>query len=442
MSYYLGIDIGASRVHAAIARTSPSGDEVVESFALGEAGLEMPAVMSVTADGELVFGEAAAARGGEHNGSLVNGIRHRVGTGVPFLVSGQRVCAEDAYARLAAEVVARVQDSEGQPADHVVLTHPASWGTHRIDLIRTALATHCGEAVDLLPEPQAAALGHILAADPGQLVAVCDLGATTLKTAILRTGADGMGTSTLANDAVAIGGLDLDDVVLESVLASTPTLTHVSHATLAALRTESSGAKEALSSQAEVTIPTRGSDGPLSVRLTRSQFEVLIQGLLDRTVAALKETIDSSGVAFDDVSTVVLAGGSARIPFVAEHLTTALARPVVADHDPGAVIAMGAARSGLLSVRPDDLSDQTSTSSDEFPDHDDDPDASHDALAALMHFIPEHRTRAATAVWRILLAVLILASAAYLVWSLNSDTSGLFGSAPDAGSVFDPVGGR
>lgn len=413
----------------------------MESFSLGEAGLEMPAVMWVTAFGELVFGEAATARGEEHPESLVNGIRRRVGTGAPFLVGDQRVSAEDAFARLAAEVVARVSDSEGRPPDQVVVTHPASWGTHRLDLVRMALASHCGDAVDLLPEPQAAALGHTLPAGPGKLVAVCDLGATTLKTSILRTGEDGIPTSMVAADVVAIGGLDLDDVILENVLASTSALTDASHATVAALRTESSGAKEALSSQAEVTIPTRGSDGPLSVRLTRSAFEVLINGLLDRTVAALKETIDSSGIAVDDVSTVVLAGGSARIPFVAEHLTTALARPVVAGHDPGAVIAMGAARSGLLSEELEDLSDQTSTATDEFSDRGDDPDAGHDELAALLHFIPEHQTRAATAVWRVVLTVLVLTSAAYLVWSLGSDTSGLFGAAPDAGSVVNLVGG-
>lgn len=105
--YHVGIDIGASRVHAATARMTPLGEERVEPFPLGNSRVDMPALMSVAPDGDLEFGDAAAARGADQPETLVSSIRARVGSAVPFVVGDHRISADDAYARLAATVVAR-----------------------------------------------------------------------------------------------------------------------------------------------------------------------------------------------------------------------------------------------------------------------------------------------------------------------------------------------
>ncbi len=107
------------------------------------------------------------------------------------------------------------------------------------------------------------------------------------------------------------------------------------------------GAKEALSTWPQVSIPFRGADGPVAVHLSQDDLATVFQDLLDRTLEALIATIDDAGLTVEDVATVVLAGGSARIPGLVERLSAALDVSVTTDPDPGSLIAVGAARACL-----------------------------------------------------------------------------------------------
>lgn len=422
MSYHLGIDIGDSRVHAVTARVSPSGSVVAEPLSLGAVAVGMPAVMWVASDGACTFGDAAQSRSQEQPERLISRIRPRVGTGVPFIVDTYQFSGEDAYARLAATVVDTVVESEGRRPDRVVLTHPDSWGEHRVELIRSALLRHCDVDVDLLPEPQAVARGLVDPLEPGQLVAVFDLGGTALDISVLRADDDGGEVATVWSEAIPFGGIDIDDVIVAGVRASTPELSNVPRGSLAVLRPASLKAKEELSSQYAATISTQDLDGSTAVRLTRNEFEVMIHGLLDRTVSALNETLDSSGVSIDEVSTVILAGGSSRIPGVAQYISTSLGRPVLSSPDPDLLIAAGAARSGLAE------SDGATVQRLEISDGDESGE-NVDDVESLLQFIPPNRARLATVAWRVALGALIVVAAAYLVLTLGPELSGVFGAS-------------
>ena len=81
------------------------------------------------------------------------------------------------------------------------------------------------------------------------------------------------------------------------------------------------------------------------VRLVRSEFEQMIDSDLRRTVETLRRAVDSGGLELDDLSAVLLIGGSSRIPAVAQLLSMELEVPVAIDADPKASISLGAARS-------------------------------------------------------------------------------------------------
>ncbi|HZK05254.1 MAG TPA: Hsp70 family protein [Actinomycetaceae bacterium] len=419
MSYHLGVDIGGSRVHAATARVSPDGTVVVETAPLGRMEADLLALISVTSDGEISFGDVAAAHGASEPQILVGGLRRRIGDDVPFVVGDHLISAEDAYARLAASVVETVTQREGESPARVVFTYPTVWGPYRIDLVREALAARYAGRFDLMPEAEAAARGTGHALDRGAL-AIYDLGETTFDAALIRREGDGWHVVGETAGIEMFGGSDLDDLVVRHVLTVTPT------PQVAALRRECAGAKEALSTEAEVTIPVRGAEGPASVRLTRSEFEAMIEDELDRTVTVLSEAIDSAGVPLTDVDGVLLAGGSSRIPYVTQRISAALGRPVLADTDIGSLIAMGAARSGLTSP----------ASAQATPDPTSSPDRPETARLVLDP-AEAQPTRTATWVWRIILALLILAAAAFLVRSWNSDSPSLFGAEPSAGCSID-----
>ena len=114
-SYHLGVDVGASRVHAATARYTSSRNERVEPCVLSTTGDDMSASMWVSREGDLEFGAIASAWAREQPEAIVGDLRRRIGTGIPFLVAGHRVFAEEAYAQLVAWVVGAVTEIEGVP---------------------------------------------------------------------------------------------------------------------------------------------------------------------------------------------------------------------------------------------------------------------------------------------------------------------------------------
>jgi hypothetical protein len=82
--------------------------------------------------------------------------------------------------------------------------------------------------------------------------------------------------------------------------------------------------------------------------MVRTELEQLVAPAIAETVEAMRRACAAAGLGPDELSTVLLAGGSSRIPLVAQLVSAALDRPVTVDADPKAVVASGAA----LSIAP------------------------------------------------------------------------------------------
>lgn len=353
-AYHLGIDVGTHCVAAATARLSPDGRVTAARVPLGRRNDHIPAVVFVEADGELLFGDAAERRGLLEPERLIREFTRRLGDDVALLVAGHRLPAEHLFARTVAHVIDAVSDREGRP-EGVVVTHPAAWGPHRTGLARAALADLGLGRVDLMAEPVAAArnLEATYPLEPGQMIAVYDLGGGTFSSAVLRR--EPAGTVTLLGEPSGVdclGGADFDDAVFRHVLSSAhvaPTDLDAEDARLALtqLRRECVEAKEGLSFDTDVAIPVLVPPARTTVRLTRTEFEGMIERDLDRTLDVLEETVERAGIAMAAIEVIALIGGSSRIPRVAQRLSEAFDRPLVIDADPSSSIALGAARAAL-----------------------------------------------------------------------------------------------
>ncbi|MEE4361718.1 MAG: Hsp70 family protein [Pseudomonadales bacterium] len=99
-------------------------------------------------------------------------------------------------------------------------------------------------------------------------------------------------------------------------------------------------AKAALSSAEETLIDIPEID--VSVRLTRSHFEALIEDMLERLDAAVSRALDAAGIGSDDVDVVIRTGGSSLIPAVRRVLEARFPGRVV-EHDPFTSVADGLA---------------------------------------------------------------------------------------------------
>jgi hypothetical protein len=350
--YLLGIDVGTTRTAAATCRIGawPSDTEIVN---LGDRSSAVPSVLYVDDDGGVVVGEAAERRATSDPDHIVREFKRRIGDPTPVLVSGHPWAPEELAARLVQWVVDRVAQREGGPATHLAVTHPASWGAHKKDLLGAALRRH-GLQSTFLAEPQAAALHYAAAerVEPGSTIAVYDFGGGTFDAAVVHKDPQDFSLLGRPEGIERLGGIDLDELVFEHVVEGLPEafdgLDESDPAVLsavAAVRRECTEAKEALSADTEVSIPVLTPVGQGSVRLHRSEFEAMIRPHVEETVGALHRAIASAGVGADQLTAVLLVGGSSRIPLVAQMVSEELGRPVAVDTDPKNAIAKGAALS-------------------------------------------------------------------------------------------------
>ncbi|MGQ3199264.1 MAG: Hsp70 family protein [Microbacterium aurantiacum] len=283
---------------------------------------------------------------------LVREVKRRVGDEVPVNVGGRTFAPEDLLALLVDWVSTVATERFGRLPSSVVVTVPVAWGTYRTDLIRAALVRAGIGQVEIIAEPVAAAR-HYEATNPlapGSTLAVYDFGGGTFDAVLLRKTASGsltiIGSPTGIED---LGGADFDDAVLRHVLSAArldvTTLLGDADArvALAGLRRECVEAKEALSFDSEATVPVLLGGTSTAVRLTRDEFEAMIENDIERTIEVLGDAMEAAAVEASDLDAILLTGGSSRIPRVAQLLSERFDRPIAVDTDPKAVIALGAA---------------------------------------------------------------------------------------------------
>jgi molecular chaperone DnaK len=355
MSYRVGIDFGTTFTAAAVHR---DGAQTAELVPLGDNRALVPSVVFVAPDGGLVMGDAAARRSVTDPDRVVREVKRRIGDETPLLAAGAPIEAHTLAACFVRWVVDRVSEREGQPPEGLALTHPASWGRHECALMMEALVAQGIGATRLVTEPAAAAFAYAATRDvrPGAAIGVYDLGGGAFDAAIVRRLDDGGFELAGRPEGIErVGGVDFDDAVFAHVRTAVgPQWTSLDfddpmvRTAAAALRRECTAAKEALSTDTEVTIPVMLPGVSTRVRMVRTELEELVAPAIAETAEAMRRACASAGLDPGDLAAVLLAGGSARIPLVAHQVSAALDRPVTVDADPKAVVASGAA----LSIAP------------------------------------------------------------------------------------------
>ncbi|MBU2665350.1 Hsp70 family protein [Actinoplanes bogorensis] len=374
-TYGLGIDLGTTQTAAA----TRDDDGRVEVVRIGARRAEIPSLVFVAADGSTVVGEAAERRGLAEPSRLAREFKRRMGDPVPILVGGAPFSAHALTAKLLRHVLDEVTRLREGPPAAVTLTHPANWGPYKREQFSQAVRLADAGSVNYLTEPEAAALEHATARriTPGETVCVYDLGGGTFDVAVLRRDGDGFLLLGEPEGVEQLGGADFDEAVFAHVVGALgdaatdldPDDPAVIEA-LTRLRRDCVEAKEALSFDTETSIPVALPGLHTRVRLNRSELESMILPALEDTVAATRRALRGAGVDAGQLSAVLLAGGSSRIPLVAQMLGEEFKRPVVADPHPEHSVAMGAGWATGVGTVPAGLppaSDPWATTSEAAP---------------------------------------------------------------------------
>ena len=93
-----------------------------------------------------------------------------------------------------------------------------------------------------------------------------------------------------------------------------------------------------------------------SGELSRSQFEQDIEPLVEESIKACRRAVRDAGIDLSEIDSVILVGGSTRVPLVREAVASYFQLIPLSNIDPDKVVAIGAAAQAnqLVGNRPDD----------------------------------------------------------------------------------------
>jgi molecular chaperone DnaK (HSP70) len=356
LAYRLGIDLGTTYSAAAAAV-----DGRTSALRLGNRSAVIPSTVFASTDGTTTVGDLAEQLASVDASRAARGFKRRVGDRTPIRLGESSYAPEALMACLVPPILARAMESHGGPPERVALTCPANWATYKRELLLDSVARSIDSDIMTLTEPEAAALYYAGAEriEEGETVAVYDLGGGTFDAAVLRRSPTGFEVIGRPEGVDQLGGIDFDAAVsahanrfLAGALDALDPYDASDAATLARVRAACTAAKEALSTDTDVSIPIITPEIHTEVRLTRREFERMIRPSLADSIGALRRTVRNAGLQPADLSVVLLVGGSSRIPLVAQMVGAELGRPVAVDVHPKHAVALGAALAVALADAP------------------------------------------------------------------------------------------
>ena len=106
------------------------------------------------------------------------------------------------------------------------------------------------------------------------------------------------------------------------------------------------------SQQTDVNLPyiTADASGPkhLNLKLTRAKLESLVEDLVERTLAPVKQALEDAGHSTSEINDVILVGGQTRMPLVQEKVKAFFGKEPRRDVNPDEAVAMGASIQGAV----------------------------------------------------------------------------------------------
>jgi Fe-S protein assembly chaperone HscA len=366
MSHVVGIDLGTT--NSLVAYVKNGVPEVIRDSS-GDA--LVPSVVSVGEDNTVFVGREAQRRLLTSPSRTVYSVKRFMGRGIddvrdeaallPFSiggeaggvvrigVAGREFTPPEISAFVLKELKHRAEEffrAQGEfdfEVDRAVITVPAYFNDAQRTATRDAGRIAGLEVLRIINEPTAASLAYGLDKRNRGTIAVYDLGGGTFDISILKV-EDGVFQVLSTNGDTHLGGDDIDQLLMRMVLNENTRAPLAE--TLQAIRKAVIQAKIDLSDldATEITVaPTADLPKGYHRRITRAEFDALIEPLVGRTLAPARQALEDAGLEPGDIDEAVLVGGSTRIPLVRQRVGDLFGKRPHTELNPDEVVALGAA---------------------------------------------------------------------------------------------------
>lgn len=354
---YLGIDLGTTNSVAIVYNDKTDVTEVVKIDGTDEI---LPSVVSYAEEGVIVGSEAKSGAIIYPDRTVIS-VKRIMGGDEKINIGEIEKTPEEVSAEILKKLKKCAEEQAGETFGEVVITHPAYFNDRQIFATKQAGLLAGFKDVYLLSEPLAAAIEYGYRQGYAQTLLVYDLGGGTFDACVLKVSKDENGEEIFQELAdvgdMSLGGDDFDSELIRWMKEKFTEQNQIDldalddaerKRVMQKLKLEAEQTKKKLSGTNKASVRINpiiidnGVPKNLSLEITREEFEAMIRKYVDRSRDIIEEALKRSGKEADEISKVILVGGSTLIPMVKRMVAGLLKEPYRAT-DPAKSVAMGAA---------------------------------------------------------------------------------------------------
>jgi molecular chaperone DnaK len=356
MARAVGIDLGTTNSCVSVLE---GGEPTV--IANAEGARTTPSIVAFAKNGEVLVGEVAKRQSVTNVERTIRSVKRHMGTSWTQEIDGKKYTPQEISARVLQKLKRDAEAYLGESVTDAVITVPAYFSDAERQATKEAGEIAGLNVLRIINEPTAAALAYGLdKADKEQTILVFDLGGGTFDVSLLEIG-DGVVEVKATSGDNHLGGDDWDQALVDHLVKTFGSANGIDltkdKMAMQRIREAAEKAKIELSSSQSATInlpyiTVDAEKNPLFLdeTITRAQFQALTADLLDRCKKPFQAVLKDAGIAINKIESVVLVGGSTRMPAVVD-----LVRELTGGKEPNKgvnpdeVVAVGASlQAGVL----------------------------------------------------------------------------------------------
>ena len=350
MGKLIGIDLGTTNSCVAFME---NGEATVIPNA--EGGRTTPSVVAFTKSGERLVGQVAKRQMVTNAARTISSVKREMGTDWKKDIDGKSYTPQEISAMILQKLKSDAESYIGESVTDAVITVPAYFTDAQRQATKDARRIAGLNVQRIINEPTAAALAYGIDKESPQKIMVYDLGGGTFDVSILDISQDVIQVLATAGNN-HLGGDDFDQCVTKYLIEEFKRTEHVDligdATAMQRVREAAEKAKVELSSSMSATVNLpflcQGTDGPkhMELTITRAKFNDLTRHLVDATTGPVKQAMQDAGLTANELSKVLLVGGSSRIPAVQEAVKRMTGKEPFKGINPDECVAMGACIQG------------------------------------------------------------------------------------------------
>ncbi len=365
MAKIIGIDLGTSNSAAAVLE---AGRPKIIPSAEGSTlyGKSFPSVVAFTKDGQVLVGEPARRQAVSNPEGTVITAKRKMGTNYKYKIHGKEYSPQQISAFILQKIKKDTEEFLGEKVSKAVITVPAYFDDNQRQATKDAGEIAGLEVIRLVNEPTAASLAYGLDKTSKELkFLVFDFGGGTLDVTIMEFG-DGVFEVKSTSGDTQLGGTDMDEVIIKHIINEFKKETGIDlnddDTAVQRVREAAEKAKIELSTtgETELNLPfiasSHGAPKHLHMKFTRSLLEKLVDPIIKRCEAPVKQALKDAKLSKEEIGKVILVGGPTRMPVVQKFVEDLFGKKIERGVDPMECVAQGAAiQAGVLAGEVKDV---------------------------------------------------------------------------------------